>query len=51
VDLDAAAQRQHEAAMGSAAPAAHGLVQILPAASAGPERREEPPPSPTIQAG
>jgi uncharacterized protein len=35
VDLDAAARRQHEAAMGQAAePAAPGLVQILPAATA-----------------
>jgi uncharacterized protein len=34
VDLDAAARRQHEAAMGSAAePPAPGLVQILPAAA------------------
>ena len=31
VDLDAAARRQHEAAMGPAQPAAPGLVQILPA--------------------
>jgi len=50
VDLNAAAQRQHEAAMGPAEPAAPGLVQILPRALAGPERREEPPPSPTSQA-
>lgn len=34
IDLDAAARHQHEAAMGSAEPAAPGLVQILPAASA-----------------
>jgi hypothetical protein len=33
VDLDAAARRQHEAAMGTAAPAAPGLVQILPVAA------------------
>lgn len=33
VDLDAAARRQHEAAMGTAEPAAPGLVQILPAAA------------------
>lgn len=33
VDLDAAARRQHEAAMGVAEPAAPGLVQILPAAA------------------
>ena len=32
VDLDAAARRQHEAAMGPAEPAAPTLVQILPAA-------------------
>lgn len=30
VDLDAAAKRQHEAAMGTAEPAAPGLVQIAP---------------------
>ena len=34
VDLDASARRQHEAAMGPAEPAAPGLVQILPAATA-----------------
>ena len=33
VDLDAAARRQHEAAMGAAEPAAPPLVQIVPAAS------------------
>jgi membrane protease YdiL (CAAX protease family) len=33
VDLDAAARRQHEAAMGPAEPAAPVLVQILPVAS------------------
>ncbi len=33
VDLDAAARRQHEAAMGAAEPAAPGLVQIFPAAT------------------
>ena len=33
VDLDAAARRQHEAAMGPAEPAAPGLVQIFPAAT------------------
>jgi membrane protease YdiL (CAAX protease family) len=32
VDLSAAARGQHEAAMGTASPAAPGLVQILPAA-------------------
>jgi len=47
VDLDAAARSQHEAAMGPAEPAAPALVQILPAASLAPERREEPPVSPT----
>ncbi len=31
VDLDAAARRQHESAMGRAAPAAPSLVQIIPA--------------------
>ncbi|HVZ85099.1 MAG TPA: type II CAAX endopeptidase family protein [Terracidiphilus sp.] len=31
VDIDAAARRQHEAAMGSAEPASPALVQILPA--------------------
>lgn len=34
VDLDAAARQQHEAAMAHAEPAAPGLVQIAPAASA-----------------
>ena len=33
VDLDAAARRQHEAAMGASEPAAPGLVQILSAAT------------------
>jgi hypothetical protein len=33
VDLDAASRRQHEAAMGTAEPAAAGLVQILPASA------------------
>jgi uncharacterized protein len=36
VDLDAAARRQHEAAMGSAEPAPPPLVQIAPVASAPP---------------
>jgi membrane protease YdiL (CAAX protease family) len=40
VDLDAAARRQHEAAMGSAEPPSPGLVQILPV-SASPQ----PPPA------
>jgi hypothetical protein len=35
VDLDAAAKRQHEAAMGTAEPAAPSLVQIIPAAPTG----------------
>jgi hypothetical protein len=42
VDLDAAARRQHEAAMGQTAPAAPGLVQILPVA-AQPMANPEPP--------
>jgi uncharacterized protein len=43
VDLDAAARRQHEAAMGAAEPAPPGLVQILPAtgASNGAEKAAE----------
>ena len=41
VDLDAAAQRQHEAAMGPAEPAASGLVQILPLEPP-PANREQP---------
>jgi membrane protease YdiL (CAAX protease family) len=36
VDLDAAARRQHEAAMGEQAPAQPSLVQILPVAPASP---------------
>ena len=32
VDLDVAARRQHETAMGAAEPSTPGLVQILPAA-------------------
>jgi len=51
VDLDAAARRQHEAAMGPAEPAAPSLVQIFPAASPAPERGEEPPVSPAGHAG
>ncbi|WP_109484460.1 CPBP family intramembrane glutamic endopeptidase [Occallatibacter savannae] len=39
VDIDAAAKRQHEAAMGHAEPAAPGLVQILPAATPPAETR------------
>jgi hypothetical protein len=38
VDLDAAARRQHEAAMGPAEPAAPALVQIFPAATTPPEK-------------
>jgi membrane protease YdiL (CAAX protease family) len=41
VDLDAAARRQHEAAMGTAEPATPGLVQILPVAA--PSANSEPP--------
>jgi membrane protease YdiL (CAAX protease family) len=41
VDISAAAKGQHEAAMGTAVPAAPGLVQILPAAS--PLASSEPP--------
>jgi membrane protease YdiL (CAAX protease family) len=37
VDMDAAGRRQHEAAMGPAAPAAPSLVQIFPAATPPPE--------------
>jgi membrane protease YdiL (CAAX protease family) len=42
VDLDAAARRQHEAAMGPAEPAPPVLVQILPIIT--------PPPAPTVDA-
>lgn len=42
VDLDAAARRQHEAAMGPAEPAAPSLVQIFPATPTAPPRQEEP---------
>lgn len=50
VDLDAAARRQHEAAMGPAEPAAPALVQILSTSSPSTESRIEdsptdPPPS------
>jgi hypothetical protein len=41
VELDAAARRQHEAAMGPAEPAAAPLVQILPVSP------PPPPPAPT----
>jgi membrane protease YdiL (CAAX protease family) len=46
VDLDAAARRQHEAAVGPiepAAPAAAGLVQILPVSAPAPSRPDETP--------
>ena len=44
VDLDAAARRQHEAAMGPAAEAAApGLVQIFPAATPAPVQQEKAP--------
>jgi uncharacterized protein len=45
VDLDAAARRQHEAAMGPAAePAAPGLVQIMPVAAPPPSFPKAEPP-------
>jgi hypothetical protein len=43
VDLDAAARRQHEAAMGSTLPAAPPLVQILPATAPAPVSSPEEP--------
>jgi membrane protease YdiL (CAAX protease family) len=43
VDLDAAAKRQHEAAMAPAAPAAPSLIQILPVATPPPVRPQEEP--------
>jgi membrane protease YdiL (CAAX protease family) len=46
VDLDAAARQQHEAAMGTAAPAGPGLVQILPAAAPPAGAPDEPVPGP-----
>jgi hypothetical protein len=45
VDLDAAARRQHEAAMGTAEPATPGLVQILPVAAPPPAVPPEKPPA------
>jgi membrane protease YdiL (CAAX protease family) len=42
VDLSAAAKGQHEAAMGTAEPAAPGLVQILPVAAPPPASSEPP---------
>ena len=46
VDLDAAARRQHEAAMGPAEPAAPALVQILPVAAPPAAPPNEPAPGP-----
>lgn len=43
VDLDAAARRQHEAAMGSTEPASPPLVQIAPLAAPPPAHNVEPP--------
>ncbi len=48
VDLDAAARRQHEAAMGEA-PAQPSLVQILPAQPAPVVRPSEPAPAATAE--
>jgi len=45
VDLDAAARRQHEAAMGQTEPAAPGLIQIWPASSPPPAARQEDSPA------
>jgi membrane protease YdiL (CAAX protease family) len=45
VDLDAAARRQREAAMGTAEPATPGLVQILPVAAPPPAVPPEKPPA------
>jgi hypothetical protein len=45
VDLDAAARRQHDAAMGPAEPAAPSLVQILPVAAPPPMVPREKPPA------
>jgi hypothetical protein len=44
VDLDAAARRQHETAMGSAEPAPAPLVQIIPVTSPPPAHPPETPP-------
>ncbi|HXR39891.1 MAG TPA: CPBP family intramembrane glutamic endopeptidase [Terracidiphilus sp.] len=46
VDLNAAARRQHEAAMGPAEPAAPSLVQILPVAAPPAAPPNEPAPGP-----
>jgi membrane protease YdiL (CAAX protease family) len=51
VDLDAAAHRQHEAAMGAATPTAPGLVQILPLAPPPPSTSEPPSTSQPTDAG
>jgi membrane protease YdiL (CAAX protease family) len=51
VDVDAAARRQHEAAMGPAEPATPGLVQIAPAASLPPANPEPPSATPPPPAG
>jgi len=48
VDLDAAARRQHEAAMGPADPPASQLIQILPAAPSEPPSLHQAPPPPTF---
>ena len=51
VDLDAAARKQHEAAMGPAEPAAPSLIQILPLGTPQPSTQrlpaEPPPPNPS----
>jgi membrane protease YdiL (CAAX protease family) len=49
VDLDAAARRQHEAATREAAPAAPGLVQILPAAAPAPSAIPSAAPEPVAE--
>jgi len=46
VDIDAAARRQHEAAMGTAEPQPPGLVQILPAEPVHPPPPSAPAPPP-----
>jgi hypothetical protein len=51
VDLSAMAKGQHEAAMGTAAPATPGLVQILPAAMPPPATSEPPVADKTPTAG
>jgi membrane protease YdiL (CAAX protease family) len=49
VDLDAAARRQHEAATREAAPAAPGLVQILPVAAPAPSAIPSAAPEPVSE--